>query len=500
MKRIFYLLLLTLTIFFISSTKVSACVKSLNVNGSTYRVQGHQSMWLPNGSFSYEGSLPPSSCFHISSSDIVTVRVSGSNFQFQPHKFGNADITVSVDKSCLCDGISSLSKTVHFKLSEWGLRSLEVVGYQISPAFYNGTMDYTLTVPNNVDEITIKASPNYSTSTVTGTGKRKLNVGTNKLVINVVTVEGDSRNYTITVTREKPVNPTSIKIKEKDLSLQVGESKELSYTLLPPNASATISWESSNSSIVSVDSKGKIKALSGGNATITVKANNLSDKINITVIDKVKEIKTNDEIELFKGDKHQIEYTILPENAINKEVTFESSDDTLFKVSKEGLVTALDKTGNGAITITSVESGIKKIVKVTVKSKLEKISFPNKNLELYIDDLKNLNITIVPTDVKVIINYESSNPNIVSVNSGGIIKGLSEGEAIITAKTEDNEFSDTVNVKVIKREEAPKEEVKKEDDSLYIILIVLIIIVSIVILFLILNMSKKNKKRVKIKR
>ena len=494
MKRII-ILLLFISMLLITTIEVKACVKSLDVRGSTYRVQGHQNMWLPNGSFSYQGSLPPSSCFHISSSDIVTVRVSGSNFQFQPHKFGNADITVSVDSSCLCEGVSSLSKTVHFKLSEWGLRSLEVVGYQISPAFYNGTMDYTLTVPNNVDEITIKAVANYSTSTITGAGKRKLNVGTNKLVINVVTVEGDSRDYTITVTREKPVNPTSIKIKEKDLKLQVGESKELSYTLLPSNASATITWESSNPSIVSVDNNGKIKAISGGTATIKVKANNLSDKITITSIDKVKEIQTEDEINLFKNDKYQIKYTVLPENAINKTVTFESSDETLFKVSSDGLVTAQDKTGNGTITITSVESGVKKTIKVTVKSKLEKIYFPNKYIELYIDDLKNLNITIVPNDVKVIINYESSNPNIVTVNSGGIIKGISEGETTITAKTEDNEFSDTVNVKVMKREEPKKEEPKEEDDSLYIILIVLIVIISIVILFLILSMGKKSKKK-----
>lgn len=495
MKRIIYLLLFISLLFFITTYKVKACVKSLDVRGSTYRVQGHQNMWLPNGSFSYEGSLPSSSCFHISSSDIVTVRVSGSNFQFQPHKFGNADITVSVDKSCLCDGISSLSKTVHFMLSEWGLRNLEVVGYQISPAFYNGTMDYTLTVPNNVDEITIKAAANYSTSKITGAGKRKLNVGTNKLVINVVTVEGDSRDYTITVTREKPVNPTSIKIKEKDLSLQVGETKELSYTLTPSNATATITWESSNQSIVSVDSKGKIKALSGGTATITIKANNLSDKINVTSIDKVKEIQTEDEITLYKGDKYQIKYTVLPENAINKQVTFESSDETLLKVSSDGLITTLDKTGNGNITITSVESGIKKTIKVTVKSKLEKIYFPNKYLELYIDDVKNLNIIIVPSDVKVTINYESSNPNVVTVNSGGIIKGISEGEATITAKTIDNEFSDIATIKVIKREEKKKEEPIKEDDSLYTILIILIVIVSLVILFLILSMSKKKKKR-----
>ncbi len=41
-------------------------------------------------------------------------------------------------------------------------------------------MDYTLTVPNNVDEITIKAEPNYKTSKITGDGKRKLNEGVNK--------------------------------------------------------------------------------------------------------------------------------------------------------------------------------------------------------------------------------------------------------------------------------------------------------------------------------
>ena len=57
-------------------------------------------------------------------------------------------------------------------------------------------------------------------------------------------------------------------------------------TLTPTNAFSTYSWESSDTSIVSVSSEGKIKGIKQGTATITVTtANNLSAKCKITVTD-----------------------------------------------------------------------------------------------------------------------------------------------------------------------------------------------------------------------
>ncbi|MBP5683663.1 MAG: Ig-like domain-containing protein [Bacilli bacterium] len=486
-----YLIILFLLFIFIN-VKAESCVSGLNVRGSTYRVNGHQNMWLPNGNFTYKGSLPPASCFNISKSDIVSVRVNGSNFQFQPHKFGNASITVSVDSSCLCSGTPSLSKTINFKLSEWGLKRLSVKGYQISPKFYNGTFDYTLQVPYNTSEIEIVAEPNYPTSIIKGDGKRKLNVGKNKLVINVTTKEGDSRDYTINVTREEPVNPTSIKINESDLNIYVGTKEKLTYAVTPKNAKTNIKWESSYPSVIAVVD-GSITALKSGTSTITIRDGNLSDSINITAVDKIYDIKTDDKIILFKNEHQSINYEILPDNAINKEVIFTSSDETLFKVTDDGIINTFDKTGTGILTITSKESGFKKKIQVTVKAKLENIFFNTNEVSLKVNETKKLNINIEPDDVDVEITYTSNNPNIVSVNNIGVIKGISEGSTTITASTLDKEFNASITINVIKEDTTLPID-NEDHNNNEKILIVLIIIVSLILVITLLSI-KKNKSK-----
>ena len=496
MKKRYLIIILLLFIYL--NVSAESCVTGLNVTGKTYRVNGHQSMWLPNGNFTYRGTLPPSSCFSISSSDIVSVRVSGSNFQFQPHKFGNASITVSVNSSCLCDGRSSLSKTVYFKLSEWGLKKLAVRGYQISPKFYNGTMDYTLKVPYSTDEIIIEAEPNWPTSTIKGDGKRKLNVGKNKLVINVTTTQGDSRDYTITVTRDEPVNLTSIKINENDIKMHVGDIQKLTYTVTPENAKIEPKWESNYPSVISV-TNGTITALKSGTATITIKDNNLSDSITVTSIDKVYDIKTDSNITLFKNETKKINYSILPENAIDKQVTFTSNNESLIKVTSDGIIKSFDNVGKGIITITSKESGFRKNITVEVKSKLERIYFDIHELELREKETKKLNVNVQPKDADVNLIFTSSDPNIVSINSIGVITGIKKGNATIKVSTPNEDLSDSINITVLEEVGPiviPTDKKNNEsNNNIELYLIISIFIVSIVIILMLFSIKKNKSKK-----
>lgn len=69
----------------------------------------------------------------------------------------------------------------------------------------------------------------------------------------------------------KPVAVTGVAI-DKSLTLKVKATKTLIALIKPTNATnKTLTWISSNSSVASVDSKGKITAMKAGKATITVK-------------------------------------------------------------------------------------------------------------------------------------------------------------------------------------------------------------------------------------
>lgn len=62
----------------------------------------------------------------------------------------------------------------------------------------------------------------------------------------------------------------------------------------------------------------------------------------------------------------QLNWTVLPENAYNKEVTFASADESIAVVDANGLVTGVS-VGQTVITATTVDGGITAECAVTVE-------------------------------------------------------------------------------------------------------------------------------------
>ena len=79
------------------------------------------------------------------------------------------------------------------------------------------------------------------------------------------------------------------------------------------------------------------------------------------------------------------------------------------------------------------------------------VKINTKAFNLAIGKTKNLSVTVKPSDAtNKKVTYESSNPGVATVTSGGKVKGISTGVAIITVTTEENSKTDTVIVKVYK--------------------------------------------------
>ena len=83
------------------------------------------------------------------------------------------------------------------------LKSLSVSEQKLTPTFKKDTLSYTVIVPNSVSSVTISASPAYSKSSVSGTGKLSLKVGDNARKIVVKAQNGTTRTYTLKITRKK---------------------------------------------------------------------------------------------------------------------------------------------------------------------------------------------------------------------------------------------------------------------------------------------------------
>lgn len=135
-----------------------------------------------------------------------------------------------------------------------------------------------------------------------------------------------------------------ITLSEDNVSLTVGNSFRITATISPDNAdNNNLLWESSNPSIVSVDQAGYVSALKEGEAIITVSCADgpkVSSECYVKVIIPVSEIILNQSIiDILIGNKANLQVNIIPNNASNKTLSWESLDSSIASV-EDGEVTA----------------------------------------------------------------------------------------------------------------------------------------------------------------
>ena len=86
------------------------------------------------------------------------------------------------------------------------MKSLSVSAGTLSPKFSAGTTSYKVNLPANATSIEVNASANDSKASVSGTGKKKVEPGENKINIVVTSEYGTTKTYTISVyVDEKPL-------------------------------------------------------------------------------------------------------------------------------------------------------------------------------------------------------------------------------------------------------------------------------------------------------
>jgi hypothetical protein len=87
-------------------------------------------------------------------------------------------------------------------------------------------------------------------------------------------VKADNGVYAmLRVVVAKPT-PTSVSVSPSSVTLTEGQSRYLTATVYPSNASQLVTWTSSNANIASVSSSGKVTAVNAGTAIITAKTSN----------------------------------------------------------------------------------------------------------------------------------------------------------------------------------------------------------------------------------
>ncbi len=230
--------------------------------------------------------------------------------------------------------------------------------------------------------------------------------------------------------------------------LQLGETLQLSAEALDENGrpipGVVFSWESSDTSVATVDATGLVTGVAAGTATITASAGDVRTSVEITVVSATNPVVSVDVSPsaetIVIGVTLQLSAEALDENGqavSDAEFSWESSDISVATVDATGLVTGV---AAGTATITASAGDVQGAVEITVVSatptvvSVEVSPFAETivvgmTLQLSAEALDENGQAVSDAE----FSWESSNTSVAAVDATGLVTGVAEGAATITA-------------------------------------------------------------------
>jgi uncharacterized protein YjdB len=287
---------------------------------------------------------------------------------------------------------------------------------------------------------------------------------------------------------------TSVALNPTTASIQTGSTSQLSATVSPTNATnKTVTWSSSNSNVASVNSNGLVSGVAVGTAIITARTQdgNFSATSSITVTQNSSSISIAGFVLINAGNDTEIQTLTNGTQLLSSQVgslslnvkvnTNPTTVGSVF-ISLSGPVNATrtengapyalfgDTNGNytgrtlpnGNYTLSAIPysgsnrsgtEGATTTIQFSIVSStsiaVTGIEVSPSSASIEIGGNQQLIATVLPSNAsnKSII-WSSSNSNIASVNSSGLVTALSAGSATITASTQDGNFTASSGITV----------------------------------------------------
>lgn len=276
----------------------------------------------------------------------------------------------------------------------------------------------------------------------------------------------NSASAKIKVTVKKTA-PAAQKITASNKRVYVGKTVSIGA-----KAKTTLTYKSSNTKVVTVDSKGTLKGKKAGTAYVTISAKASSSykaatcKIKVTV--KKAPAKKNQSITASDKSVYVYETASIDAKA-QTTLTYNSSNTEIVEVDSEGILWG-KKAGTATITITAeasetFNSATKKIT-VTVTKQPNVISVEDANGFVFkVGDIWIPNLTCVDGTPDNMI-FEISDPSVVGIEGDGYFVGYKEGTAVITVTAPETAKCTSTTIKFTVTVVKDKEP-KKSNDVCY---------------------------------
>ena len=226
-----------------------------------------------------------------------------------------------------------------------------------------------------------------------------------------------------------------------NLVLNVGESVKLEYT----TESENVTWSNSDDNIAELGEDGLITGKANGHTIVTVTTDkNKTDRCYVTVQTEPEEVivePASSVIDLSSMNRTvQLTAKILPETAnVYTNITWTSSDTNVATVSETGFVTGIS---NGTVTITAkTENGVAGTSTITVQTSPTGLNLNAVSAVLDRSHVPELQLEVVSympetANVGTNVTWVSSDTSVATVDETGFVKGIKNGNATITATTE----------------------------------------------------------------
>lgn len=234
--------------------------------------------------------------------------------------------------------------------------------------------------------------------------------------------------------------PTGIDIITDTVVLKVGETMQLGVDIDPDDAVQTVSWNSLNKAVATVNSSGLVTAVSPGKvyiaATSTVDSALMAWR-ELIVIQPAESLTVTSEGDVHvisAGETLQLIAEVLPANAEDTSVTWETSNELVATVDDTGHVAGI---APGIATITVTANGntsLTELYQITVYQLPTEIIISGAEDSLYIGNTAQLTAAVMPENAEdKSVVWSSSDDTIATVSATGLVQGIGEGVVTITA-------------------------------------------------------------------
>jgi uncharacterized protein YjdB len=304
------------------------------------------------------------------------------------------------------------------------------------------TCDLTETItPGTANDSITWESSSTSVATVSSSGV-VTGVARGTATIKAMAKYNNTVYASFTAKVENTDNIATFSLAETTKTLVVGDTFSLDLTELPATVNITKEYTTSDGSIATVSNAGLVTAIKAGTATITVQSK-YNTNVKATCVLTIDAALQPTSIALDLSEKDikvggtcQLTETIAPQDASDA-ITWESSSTSVATVSSSGLVTGVAR---GTTTIKAMATDKTSIyasftAKVENTDNVATFALNESSKTLGVDATLQLELTVLPSTVNITTEYTTSDGDIATVSSAGLITAIGVGTATITAQS-----------------------------------------------------------------